>query len=273
MSERENLQEELLQIQDELIKHKKQIAASSILEEFPEKERAVQYNEELIDIIIASLVPNSTIDIEATEKVAHAIGIMSQDLNQTLDQSIRNIQEIRQFSWKKIEDHLLSLGISAMAILRFSEKFNVIFNHFHHYFCKAFIDSYEESLRRAEREFLLLSAPVVPLLDGVAIIPFVGSIDEQRAELLMQKALNDATNYELNDLFIDLSGVTIIDTNVAYHIFNIVEALEVIGVNVVLIGIRPETSQTMVSLGVSFEDVKTYHSLQQALVREKIINH
>lgn len=272
MSEQENIQQELLKIREELIKYKKEMASKAILDDFPEKERAIDYNEQLIDIIIDSLEVDSEIDVAEIERVAHSIGVMSQDWNRTLDQSIRIIQEIRQSAWKQNENHLISLGFSAMAILRFSEYFNVIFNHFHHYFCRAFIDSYEESLRRAEKEFLLLSAPVVPILDGVAILPVVGSIDEKRAELLMQKALSDATDLQLNDVFIDLSGVVIIDTNVAYHIFKIVEALEVIGVNVILIGIRPETSQTMVGLGIDFKGIKTYHSLQQALVRENIIS-
>lgn len=47
-----------------------------------------------------------------------------------------------------------------------------------------------------------------------------------------------------------------------------INALKLLGVKAAITGIRPEIAQTMVALGINFQDIKTYASLRQALVAE-----
>ena len=56
-------------------------------------------------------------------------------------------------------------------------------------------------------------------------------------------------------MLFDLSGVMIVDTMVAHQIFKIVEALGLLGVKTILIGIRPEVAQTMIQLGIDFSKI------------------
>jgi len=66
-----------------------------------------------------------------------------------------------------------------------------------------------------------------------------------------------------------MSGVVIIDTMVAHRIFAIVESLKLLGVETIISGMRPEIAQTSTQLGIPFSELKTTHSLKNAV--EKIM--
>ncbi|GAM13949.1 RsbR, positive regulator of sigma-B [Mesobacillus selenatarsenatis SF-1] len=63
----------------------------------------------------------------------------------------------------------------------------------------------------------------------------------------------------------DLSGVAMIDTMVAHQLFQLLNALKLIGVKTTLSGIRPEIAQTAVQLGLSFIETEVRTSLAQDL--------
>ncbi|WP_455931336.1 STAS domain-containing protein [Priestia aryabhattai] len=63
----------------------------------------------------------------------------------------------------------------------------------------------------------------------------------------------------------DLSAVPIIDTMVADQLFKVIAGLQLLGIEVVISGIRPEIAQTMVSLGIKVEEVRSFSSLYQAV--------
>jgi rsbT co-antagonist protein RsbR len=60
--------------------------------------------------------------------------------------------------------------------------------------------------------------------------------------------------------------VMIVDTMVAQQIFNIIDALSLLGVKTMLIGIRPEVAQTMIHLGINFNEITVKANLEQALL-------
>ncbi|WP_174733422.1 STAS domain-containing protein [Mesobacillus harenae] len=110
-----------------------------------------------------------------------------------------------------------------------------------------------------------LSTPIISITDGVAVLPIVGDIDTHRAKVLMEKALQESSNKNVNCLIIDLSGVLIVDTMVAQELFKIISSLELTGVKVSLTGMRPELAQSVTSLGIRFDDINMFNSLSQAL--------
>ena len=64
-----------------------------------------------------------------------------------------------------------------------------------------------------------LSAPVILLHKGIGLLPVVGDIDTQRAKYLLENTLMECGNKKITHLYVDLSGVTMIDTMVAMQIF------------------------------------------------------
>ncbi|MGE9752792.1 RsbT co-antagonist RsbRC [Bacillus inaquosorum] len=113
-----------------------------------------------------------------------------------------------------------------------------------------------------------LSAPVIVLFHSVGLLPLIGDIDTVRAKLIMENTLHQCAEKKVTQLYIDLSGVAIIDTMVAHQLFSLIEALRLIGVSSTLSGIRPEIAQTAVQLGLSFEDISLRSTLASAIASD-----
>ncbi|MER0467349.1 STAS domain-containing protein [Bacillus cabrialesii subsp. cabrialesii] len=110
-----------------------------------------------------------------------------------------------------------------------------------------------------------LSAPIMPISDGIGILPLVGEIDTYRARTILESVLQQCSALKLSYLFLDISGVPIVDTMVAYQIFKVIDSTKLLGIETIISGIRPEIAQTVVKLGLDFSNVKTEQSLAKAL--------
>jgi len=66
-----------------------------------------------------------------------------------------------------------------------------------------------------------------------------------------------------------VTGVPVIDTQVAKGVIQLVEAARLMGAHVTLVDIRPEVAQTLVTLGIDLRGIRTFSTLQAALNSEK----
>lgn len=123
----------------------------------------------------------------------------------------------------------------------------------------------DQQIKNQQEVINELSSPVISLNSHTALLPLVGNIDPSRAELILENALEQCVSMEVSQLFIDLSGVVLIDTMVAHQIFQLIDALQLIGVKPILSGLRPEIAQTAVQLGLNFENLTITSTLSQAL--------
>jgi len=110
-----------------------------------------------------------------------------------------------------------------------------------------------------------LSAPIIKLHQGIGLLPVVGDIDTQRAKYLLEHTLIECSRKQINHLYVDLSGVTMIDTMVAMQIFQLIDSLKIVGVKTTLSGVRPEIALTAVQLGINFKEIQITGNLSQAL--------
>ncbi|TFB14591.1 STAS domain-containing protein [Filobacillus milosensis] len=188
------------------------------------------------------------------------------ELNTTLER----VSNLRLIIWGEVEKIAKENDFSIESIFELIRRLDPVLDEGIYSFTTAFIENYKTKIQESHDNFLVLSAPVVPLMQGSAVLPVVGNVDTERAEILLDTALKEANNQDLNNLFIDLSGVPVIDTMVASHIYNIVESMELVGTHAILVGIRPEVAQTMVNLGLHFKNIETHSTLNQALVKHKV---
>ncbi|WP_270181329.1 STAS domain-containing protein [Alkalihalobacillus sp. CinArs1] len=110
-----------------------------------------------------------------------------------------------------------------------------------------------------------LSSPLISLQKGQALLPIIGDIDDERASAIIDNTLTGCIEKGVNHLFLDLSGVYMVDTMVAQQIFQLLTGLKLIGVSTTLSGIRPEIAQTAVQLGIDFGSVNITSNLAQAM--------
>lgn len=110
-----------------------------------------------------------------------------------------------------------------------------------------------------------LNAPIIKLNATIGVLPIVGEIDTTRVQAITDYVPSKCVELDVSHLFIDLSGVSIIDTMVANHIYQLMQVLDLLGIKSTMTGIRPEIAQTSVQLGLDFSRIRTYSSLQLAL--------
>ncbi len=119
-----------------------------------------------------------------------------------------------------------------------------------------------EEQRAAIRE---MSVPVLPLTKTMLVMPLVGALDSARLHLLQDQALHAIEQTPTRHLILDITGVPIVDTQVAQGLIKVILAARLLGTEVVLVGIRPEVAQSLVGLGVDLNNVKTQSTLQSGI--------
>jgi anti-anti-sigma factor len=107
-----------------------------------------------------------------------------------------------------------------------------------------------------------LSTPVVPLVQGVLVMPLVGSIDSRRGQQILERLLQVVERERARIVLVDITGVPVVDSAVAEILLQATQAVRLLGGEAVLVGITPEVAQTLVSLGVDLTEVITRSDLQ-----------
>ncbi|KIY22747.1 RsbT co-antagonist protein RsbRA [Mesobacillus subterraneus] len=110
-----------------------------------------------------------------------------------------------------------------------------------------------------------LSAPLIPVFEGITVMPLVGTIDTDRAKQIMENLLKGAVKHRSEVVLIDITGVPVVDTMVAHHIIQAAEAVRLIGAKCMLVGIRPEIAQTIVNLGINLNQFTTKNNLKRGI--------
>jgi rsbT co-antagonist protein RsbR len=123
----------------------------------------------------------------------------------------------------------------------------------------------EQAIEYQRRLIQELSVPIVPIHEGVLVLPLVGAIDSRRASQVMEAALEKIVEFQADVLILDITGVPLVDTGVANYLLQMARAVKLLGAQVVLVGIGAEIAQTMVQLGVELRDVTTRSNLQAGI--------
>ena len=123
----------------------------------------------------------------------------------------------------------------------------------------------EQLVQRQRDEILELSTPVIQVWDKVLVLPVIGTLDSLRASRLTESLLERISADQAEVVIIDISGVPAIDTDVAQHLLKTVEAARLMGAVSVLSGVRPETAQAIVHLGIELGSLRSRNSLRDAL--------
>jgi rsbT co-antagonist protein RsbR len=123
----------------------------------------------------------------------------------------------------------------------------------------------EERIRIQELALRELSTPLLAVSDHTVVMPLIGAIDSRRAQQVIETLLEGITSYSADIAILDITGVTVVDTQVANALLRAAQAVRLLGARVVLTGIRPEIAQTLVGLGADLSEVVTRSSLQSGI--------
>lgn len=118
----------------------------------------------------------------------------------------------------------------------------------------------------AQRQTLAeVSTPLIPVAEGVLVMPLIGAIDSARADRILQVLLAGVAGQQARAVILDITGVRAIDTLVADVLLRAARAVRLLGAEAILTGIGPDVARTLVDLGVDLGGLVTLGSLRDGV--------
>ncbi|MDY7041624.1 MAG: STAS domain-containing protein [Chloroflexota bacterium] len=116
-----------------------------------------------------------------------------------------------------------------------------------------------EHLRQMVSEF---TAPVIPVTEGVIVMPLVGTLDADRAQQVMRLLLHGVARHRARVAILDLTGLSAVDAVVAGRVVDAARAAWLLGAQVVLVGADAEMAETMADMELDIGELVTRYDLQ-----------
>ena len=110
-----------------------------------------------------------------------------------------------------------------------------------------------------------LSTPLIPVSETTLVMPLIGAVDSRRVQQMMGVLLSGVAQSKATSVILDITGVPVVDTQVADALIRAAQAVKLLGAQVILTGIRPEVAQTLAGLGIELHNLITRSRLQDGI--------
>ncbi|MFF0532986.1 STAS domain-containing protein [Nocardia amikacinitolerans] len=126
----------------------------------------------------------------------------------------------------------------------------------------SFVEERERIIRQQQEAIRELSTPVLQVREQLLILPIIGVLDGQRARQLTEQLLRAIRNNRAKVVVIDITGVPTIDSTVANHLVQTVDASGLMGASVIITGLSSEIALTLVTIGLDLSKMNAVGDLQ-----------
>lgn len=116
-----------------------------------------------------------------------------------------------------------------------------------------------------------LSAPLLPIGQGVVVLPIVGHVDAARADAILQTLLHGVSQQRAYYAILDVTGIAVMDTQIFHLLIKLVEATELLGTQVLIAGISGAMAQAIVAHAVDIDRLRTYRDLGSAIEAAQLL--
>ena len=123
----------------------------------------------------------------------------------------------------------------------------------------------EEVIRVQATALVELSTPLIPISDRIVVMPLIGTVDSRRAQQVLEILLSGIAKNRVEMAILDITGVAVVDTQVADALVRTAQAVRLLGSQIMLTGIRPEVAQILVELGIDLQGIITRSTLQSGI--------
>ena len=135
----------------------------------------------------------------------------------------------------------------------------------------SFVRERERIIRQQQDAIRELSTPVLQVRERLLILPIIGIIDSQRARQLTEHLLRGIREHRAKAVVVDVTGVPSIDSTVANHLVQAVEASRLMGASVIITGLSSAIAQTLVTLGVDLSKMRAVCDLQGGIEEAELL--
>jgi rsbT co-antagonist protein RsbR len=126
----------------------------------------------------------------------------------------------------------------------------------------SFVEERERVIRQQQDSLLELSTPVLQVRERLLILPIIGVLDDMRARQLTEQLLGGIRNHRAKVVVVDITGVADVDQAVANSLVQTVDASRLMGAEVIITGLSSKIAQTLVTIGVDLNKMRTVGDLQ-----------
>jgi rsbT co-antagonist protein RsbR len=126
----------------------------------------------------------------------------------------------------------------------------------------SFVQERERIIRQQQEAIRELSTPVLQVREQLLILPIIGILDSQRARQVTEQLLRAIRANRAKVVVIDITGVPTIDSTVANHLVQTVDASGLMGASVIITGLSSEIALTLVTIGLDLSKMNAVGDLQ-----------
>lgn len=206
---------------------------------------------------------------EALEELSQwgkQVGEVTAERELPLDKALQFLPNYREAIFHFIQQEIGNELLTFTAYHAIEANVNTAIDKAVYTFSKAYVDYNRKAAELTRQEILELSVPIVPLTSDVAVLTLIGTLDACRAQRLMEKTMQTGSELGLAYLIVDLSGVYQMDNVVSQSIQQLHQAMKLLGITVILSGMRPELAQQIVTMGISLKSLRITRSLPEAML-------
>ncbi|HEU5013694.1 MAG TPA: STAS domain-containing protein [Roseiflexaceae bacterium] len=123
----------------------------------------------------------------------------------------------------------------------------------------------EEIIEQQQAVLAEISTPLLAISETTVVMPLIGTVDSHRVQQIMDTLLAGVAASRARMVILDITGVAVVDTQVANAFVRASQAVSLLGCQAVVTGIRPEVAQTLVGLGVDLHGIITRGTLRDGI--------
>ena len=180
----------------------------------------------------------------------------------TSERMLGGMLALRDVYWRSLLTHYLEAPDRLDEVLKVFES---VVNNILVIVAVAFSTERERVIAEQQASIRELSTPVLLLRDRLLLLPIIGLIDSDRARQLTEQMLGAIREFRAGVVVMDITGVAAVDSKVANHLIQTVDAARLLGTTVIVTGVSPAIAQTIVTVGVDLSRIQTVGDLQGGL--------
>ena len=126
---------------------------------------------------------------------------------------------------------------------------------------------FQQEVIAAQQSLLAeLSTPLIPIREGVVVMPLIGAVNAERASQMLETLLRGVVAGGARVAIVDVTGVQAVDAYVADMLVRAARSVRLLGAEAVITGVRAGVAQTLVGLGADLGEVLMRRNLRDGIV-------
>lgn len=122
-------------------------------------------------------------------------------------------------------------------------------------------------LRIQEATLAEMSTPLIPVSDEILVMPLIGTLERRRVDRVLAVLLDGIHRGRTRVAILDITGISMVDAHTADALIRAARAVQLLGAQVFLTGIRPDVAQTLVGIDADLGGIVTCSTLQAGIAR------